>query len=296
VVASTDFTHYGHAFGYVPFREDVAGHLKELDGAAFEHLADGDLKGFWSYLERTGATICGRTPVSILLAMLPEDAGGVLLKYDTSGRMTGKYDTSVSYGALAFAVDPGPLDRAEQRTLLNLARDTLRGYLNFGRMPRRVGERYELTPRLRRRLGTFVTLEKHEGGRRLLRGCIGSWGGGTPTWRSVVENAVAAATRDHRFPPVTPEELAGLELEISVMSAPRPIAAGEVMVGRHGLVMSRGRRRGVLLPQVPVRLKWDRETFLAQTCRKAGLEAECWRDPETTIQGFTAQVFGEGEK
>ena len=107
--------------------------------------------------------------------------------------------------------------------------------------------------------------------------------------------AVAAATRDGRFEPVTASELASLRIEISVLSPLAPIRPADVEVGRHGLLLRYGDRRGVLLPQVPAEHGWDREAFLAHTCEKAGLPADTWRRPGVELSGFTATVFGEGD-
>ncbi len=116
-----------------------------------------------------------------------------------------------------------------------------------------------------------------------------------PLVETVVAMAVAAATEDGRFEPVTLEQLPGLAIEISALGPMRPIRPEDVEVGRHGLLISLGRRRGVLLPQVPLEQGWDRETFLAHTCWKAGLPEDAWRDPSAELLGFTATVFGEGE-
>ena len=110
----------------------------------------------------------------------------------------------------------------------------------------------------------------------------------------VQECAVAAATEDPRFPPVSPDELSSLRVEISVLTPLVLIRPEEVEVGRHGLMIAQGRRRGLLLPQVPVEWGWDRETFLDQTCVKAGLPPSAWRHG-ATLWAFTAEVFGEEE-
>ena len=108
---------------------------------------------------------------------------------------------------------------------------------------------------------------------------------------------VAAAQDDPRFPPVDPDELPALALEISVLSTPTPlappVAATAITVGRDGLVVRRGRHIGLLLPQVATEFQWGPEAFLAATCRKAGLEPEGWREPETEVFTFRADVFGE---
>jgi AmmeMemoRadiSam system protein A len=105
---------------------------------------------------------------------------------------------------------------------------------------------------------------------------------------------VAAALEDPRFPPVTLRELPGLRIEISALTVPEPADAERVEVGRHGLIVTRGSRKGLLLPQVASEWGWDRAQFLSQTCRKAGLPAEAWREPGTLVEWFEAEVWGEG--
>jgi uncharacterized protein len=138
--------------------------------------------------------------------------------------------------------------------------------------------------------GVFTTL--YLGGQ--LRGCVGYALPIQPLYRAVGETARAAAFEDTRFRPLTPEEAPELKISLSVLSPLFPIAPGEVEVGRHGLLISDGIRRGLLLPQVPVEHGWDRETFLAQTCRKAGLPEDAWQK-STTIEAFTAEVFGDDD-
>ena len=127
---------------------------------------------------------------------------------------------------------------------------------------------------------------------RELRGCVGYAVPIAPLYRAVAETARAAAFEDSRFLPVTKEEAPQLEVSLSVLSRLFPIHPEAVEVGRHGLLISDGARRGLLLPQVPVEHGWDRETFLEQTCRKAGLPLDAWRKA-ATIEAFTAEVFGD---
>jgi len=137
--------------------------------------------------------------------------------------------------------------------------------------------------------GAFVTLKiEHR-----LRGCIGHVVGVAPLWRAVRDNALAAAFDDPRFPPLALDELPKVRIEISALTPLRPSAAEDVVVGRHGILVERGSSRGLLLPQVAVEYGWDLETFLDHTCRKAGLQAGCWRHPDTAISTFSAEVFGE---
>jgi len=170
----------------------------------------------------------------------------------------------------------------ERRSLLALARDAIASALE--------GKTVDTTSpseHLAERRGAFTTLTI--GGE--LRGCVGYVFPNYSLYRTIAETAVAAATNDTRFTPVTQEELPKLEYEISVLSPLQPIDAEDVEVGKHGLVVTFGGRRGLLLPQVPVEHGWDREAFLAQTCVKAGLPADAWQRG-ATMQAFTAEIFG----
>ena len=144
------------------------------------------------------------------------------------------------------------------------------------------------TPHLAELRGTFTTLHLHG----KLRGCIGYVIPTHSLYRTVAETARAAAFDDPRFRPVMAEEAPELKVEISVLSLLQPIRPQEVQIGIHGLLISYGGRRGLLLPQVPVEWGWDRETFLAQTCLKAGLPPDAWLQ-RADLQAFTAEVFGE---
>ena len=144
------------------------------------------------------------------------------------------------------------------------------------------------SPHLSEKRGAFTTL--HLNGE--LRGCVGFIAPMYPLYRTVAETAVAAAFSDTRFRPVTEMEAPQLAVEISVLSPLARIAAERVEVGRHGLLISKGGRRGLLLPQVPLEHGWDREMFLQQTCLKAGLAPDAWKQ-DATLEAFTAEVFGE---
>ena len=177
----------------------------------------------------------------------------------------------------------------EKRSLLSLARRAIEGYLAGGKhieLPDAKGKLGEVC-------GAFVTLQR----RGQLRGCIGNMVGRAPLVETVRDMAIAAATQDPRFPAVGPDELKDIDIEISVLSPMRKVTdVGEIEVGTHGILMRRGINQGVLLPQVATEYGWDRETFLRHTCLKAGLPTEAWKDPETSIEIFSAEVFGEKER
>jgi AmmeMemoRadiSam system protein A len=178
---------------------------------------------------------------------------------------------------------------AEQRqTLLSIARRSIEA-VHDGRRPEL--DRAGLDEVLTRPSGAFVTLHTKSGD---LRGCIGSIEAVAPLCDAVSSSAVNAAFRDPRFVPVTREELPNLHVEISVMSPIEQVAdVAEIEVGRDGLIIRRGGRAGLLLPQVATEYGWDRETFLRQTCVKAGLPPDSWRSPDCRVERFSAEVFGE---
>ena len=187
------------------------------------------------------------------------------------------------------------VDRADdvpadgRRALLAIARTAIAERLAGRRPARPSGEGVLAEPR-----GAFVTLRRKDDGE--LRGCVGRMAAEDPLAETVAEMAVAAATEDGRFDPVSAGELPSLSIEISALGPMRDIRPEEVEVGVHGLMLRCGARRGVLLPQVPVEQQWDRETFLAHTCKKAGLPADAWRRPDCELVAFTATVFGEEDQ
>lgn len=178
-----------------------------------------------------------------------------------------------------------PLTQDERRELLQVARNSIRAGLRGDSGPTLAAP----SPTLIRPAGAFVSL--HRNGH--LRGCVGSLCADRPLWTTVAEMARAAAFDDPRFPPLREGELVDIEIEISRLGPLSPVRAEDVVPGRHGIVVQRGERRGVLLPQVSQRYGWDRETFLAEVCQKALLPAGAWRAPDTRIEVFEAEVFGD---
>ncbi len=181
----------------------------------------------------------------------------------------------------------GEFSPDERALLLRLAHESILSALEPG------NARCEIsldppTPHLAEPRGVFTSLYL----RGQLRGCVGYVLPVDSVYAAVAETARAAAFDDNRFYPVKLEEARELEIELSILSPPRPILADAVEIGRHGLLISMGGRRGLLLPQVPVEHCWDRVTFLEQTCRKAGLPLDAWKNG-ATIEAFTAEVFGE---
>ena len=179
------------------------------------------------------------------------------------------------------------LEESDQRELLRIARATLREFLATGYMPPGTPHRKILL----QPMGAFVSVYVDDE----LRGCMGRVDADTPLYLAVEQLTVAAATRDHRFDPVRMEDLKQTRLEISVLSGLSEITPEAIEIGKHGLVITRGPRRGLLLPQVAVKHSFDREQFLDETCGKAGLPEGAWREPGTRVEGFTAEVFSESQ-
>lgn len=176
------------------------------------------------------------------------------------------------------------LSREDRQHLLAFARETIDSFVTS----KTVATPPPLAPALQEQRGCFVTIKKNGA----LRGCIGTFSSDAPLVQAVQEMAISAATRDPRFYPMKPSDLTDYQLEISVLSPLQKIDSVEdIVVGEHGLYIEKNIARGVLLPQVATEYGWDRETFLSQTCLKAGLRADEWKNG-AEISIFTAEIFG----
>jgi uncharacterized protein len=178
-----------------------------------------------------------------------------------------------------------PLSTTDRSALLGIARGAILAHLGGTPAPAMPGAGPLAAP-----AGAFVTVSV----RGELRGCIGTLRGADPLARTVARMAVAAATEDPRFPPLAPADVPELGVSVSVLGEPRRLSEPRaVRVGTDGLLVRRGFHRGVLLPKVAVREGWDAETFLKHVCLKAGLPARAWQEPDTELEAFEADEFGE---
>ncbi len=278
IVASSDMSHYH------PYET-----AKRMDAATLKAMEAQDLDKLITGLQKGDGELCGAHGViALMLAARRMGADATVLGYANSGDVTSDRNRVVGYGAVLFSLpsEDFSLNDTEKKALLAMARKTVDEYVQKGSVPQfEVKEKKLLEKR-----GAFVTLTK----KGSLRGCVGYTSPVFPLHRVVTEMAVAASTRDGRFAPVKKDELKDIHIEISVLSPLKPVGKiEEIEVGKHGLVIIRGDRSGLLLPQVASDYKWNREEFLQQTCRKAGLPPGAWKEKETRIQSFTAQVFGE---
>ncbi len=180
-------------------------------------------------------------------------------------------------------VDLG-LSIEEKKILLDIVKKTVEE-VSSGKKPSKI---FPETERLSENRGAFVTLYK----RGMLRGCIGSLQASRPLYATVQEMAQAACSQDPRFRPVSPDELSYLEYEVSVLTPFQRVQdIDDIKVGLHGLLIRKQSRSGLLLPQVASERGWDTQTFLNETCRKAGLPPDAWKDGDTEIYFFSADVF-----
>ncbi|MBE7559433.1 AmmeMemoRadiSam system protein B [bacterium] len=289
IVVSSDLSHY-------PAAEEA----RRIDTAALEAVRLMNAEEMLARLEalerepvrNLHCVLCGKNALAAGMAAAAELGArrAEVIMYRNSGDVSGDKSRCVGYGAVGFYAEPRgageELSESEKAALLSAARQSLAAAVEGG----------EYTPppppegsRLARRQGAFVTL-KRQGE---LRGCIGRFDPEESLLSTVVEMARAAALEDPRFPPLGRDELADLSIDISVLSPLRRVGRPEeVEVGRHGVCISLRGRRGTLLPQVAPEHGWDRDTLLSQVCRKAGLPADAWRDPEAILCVYTAEVFG----
>jgi len=289
IVASSDLSHY-HPY------DDA----EKIDHKTLSALEAWDYFSMSRNFQTRVWEACGGAP--IVAAMIAAERMGAnqarVLKYLNSGDTSGDHSRVVGYSADLFvkadsaSVDEAPfsLTSAEKSALLALARQSTEYAVKEGKLLDAPATTDET---LNREAGAFVTLTKAGS----LRGCIGYTSPIKPLYLTVRDTSAYAALRDPRFNPVSAAELPELAYEISVLSPMRRVTDIEqIKIGRDGLLMKNGDKEGLLLPQVPVEQKWDRPTFLEQTCVKAGMSSGCWKDENTDIFKFSAVVFNEHDK
>jgi AmmeMemoRadiSam system protein A len=300
LVASSDFTHFGASFDYQPFPADerCPERLHELDHGAIEHILDLDGEGFERFRRQSGITVCGHESISLLIETLRRESvelESMLLGYETSGAINGDYHHSVSYVAAAFLSPRSPvshleLDRDVRHELFEIARRAIAvGAASSSLEPsaikvREGGSGVWCEPR-----AVFVTLRRG----RELRGCVGTTTARDPLPWAVAHSAWSAACQDERFAPVTPDEVAELSIEISVLSEPSVIRSREeIVLGRDGVIIEKAGARAVFLPAVAAEQGWDRDQLLCQLATKARLPATPW-DDGAMYAIFQAEEFSE---
>ncbi len=290
LVASSDLSHF-HSYERAVL----------LDRVVLNHIDRFDPAGLNRDLKEGRCEACGGGPIlSVMLAseMLGANKGKVL-KYLNSGDVTGEKGRVVGYAAGVFYKGSGGVEKMkegkkvgvnlglneeEKKILHHIARTVIEHKAKGKAVP----EFKVDSLKLKENRGAFVSLHK----RGELRGCIGYIEGQGPLHKTIEKMAEAAAFQDPRFPPVTEKEVPELDIEISVLTPLKKITdINEIEVGKHGIYIKRGWYSGLLLPQVATEYGWDRETFLEHTCQKAGLPSHAWKDKDTEIYIFSADIF-----
>ncbi|MFA5339571.1 MAG: AmmeMemoRadiSam system protein B [Candidatus Omnitrophota bacterium] len=281
IVASTDLSHY------LKYDDAIA-----KDRVTLSELLNFDAVRFAESASARECELCGSGPV--VTAMIAGKALGAdkvqILKYANSGDTAGDKSRVVGYASAAiykYKEEGGMLNSGQKKELLDIARKTVESSVRNGKIP----EFKETDPGLLAQEGAFVTLHK----KGELRGCIGMIVGTQPLWMTVRDMAVQSSSQDPRFEPVSPGELKDIKIEISVLSQPKRVKdINEIKVGTHGVIVKRGFYGGVYLPQVATENGWSRDEFLTSLCAdKVGLPVDAWKDKDTELSIFTAQVFGE---
>jgi AmmeMemoRadiSam system protein B/AmmeMemoRadiSam system protein A len=311
LVASSDLSHY-------PAYEDANKvdneTIKSWKSMNLEEVSSKEEEILGRQIRNLSCTMCGSSAIMIVMAAskaLGADST-IILKYMNAGDVSGDKSGVVGYAAAAFVKSAGKAEKeksekkgemgkaekreekefsltgAEKKKLLSIARSSIEAILNGKPLPK-----FDVTELdLKAHAGAFVTLRRTGD----LRGCIGRLVGDKPLYEVVSRMAVAAATEDSRFRPVSLPELQNIDIEISVLSPLKKMSnLKELQLGKHGIYITKGMRSGCFLPQVADETRWSKEEFLNRCCiDKAGLEPDAWKK-DADVFLFTAEVFSEKE-
>ncbi len=306
VIISSDFTHYGSNYGYMPFPVDinVESNLRRLDMNAVNYILEKDFCRLDKFYKETKDTICGICGIELLMLLLPEGSNSYLLNYSTSGKTTGDYSNSVSYATVAFTgkwesreserikrdggkAESAVLSEEDKNELLNLARKTIRYYLDNGKIPSFDGIGIKVTAPMKEKRGVFVTLTR----KGELRGCVGEIFPTRQLYLAVSEQAINSAFMDSRFSPVTKDEFSSLDFEISVLTVAEKVKSWkDIVIGRDGIILKKDGCSAVFLPQVATEQGWNLEETLSHLSMKAGLPFNAWKEG-AEFMVFQANVF-----
>ena len=283
VVVSTDLYH-----GYDFQEADM------IDAVTLNLIRKMDYDGLYYALRDEKAQACGGIAIVIALSLTKEQGckNAQVLNHTNSALVTGKKvkgEWTVGYASCAINYPGGPnmLNNQQRKRLLEIARQSIQTYLQTGKKLQVA----ETDPVLNQKMGAFVTLNKHG----QLRGCIGNLVGSQPIYSTVLDMAIQASVGDPRFPKLSLSELEDVEIEISVLSPLERINSAEkIELGKHGVLVKKGFNSGVFLPQVATETGWSKEEFLNRLCSdKAGLPENAWKDKNTELYIFNAEVFSE---
>jgi len=286
IVVSSDFIHYGKKYRYTPGIENA----KKFDTQAIKAIVNESYKDFNEVITKTGATICGKDGIKLLLKAIELNTFGHancdLVCFYNSKQITGNQleENFVSYAGIVCASN---LTLKEEQALLKLAKLTITEKL-FPET-KKTTDWFVPTKNMEKPLGLFVTLKTKDG---KLRGCIGRITTDQPLYKAVQAMAQAAAFHDSRFAPLQKNELPDIKLSITILSAPKPAASyKDIVLGKHGIILEKDGKTAVYLPQVAKEQKWNRTQTLQSLSQKAGLAKNAWKNAHFKV--FEGFEFGE---
>ncbi|RKX57842.1 MAG: hypothetical protein DRP29_07725 [Thermodesulfobacteriota bacterium] len=276
IVISSDLSHYH------PYEDAV-----KLDTTCIKNIES------MNFEESTKCEACGIYAILILMDIAKRNEWKAkIIDYKNSGDVTGDKSRVVGYSSIVFYSEKEELlTKEEQKFLLNLARETVESYVKNKKKPK--VDETKLTPAMKKVQGCFVTLNKNND----LRGCIGHILPQEELYKCIIDNAVNAAVNDHRFNPVTEDELNDIEIEISVLTVPQRLefSSGDDLKNKlrpniDGIVLKSGFHQSTYLPQVWEQIP-NKESFLSNLCMKGGMAIDCWKDKSTEVYTYQAFVF-----
>ena len=291
LVVTTDLTHFGKAFGYVPFLTDIGAQITKLDERIVHSFESKSLPEFRKVIDETQATVCGLYPLQILLEILQQQKvtnDAYVIAYDRSNHDQNP-EHSVSYLGMIFSKQQrhelplsAQLTGYEKKILKDLSLQTLKNLLN------RTNLDYQpqgiITQALRQPWGAFVTLYTKD---HQLRGCIGRVVSDKPLYQTVCDMTRLAALEDSRFKPVAADEIPDLVVAISVLNQPQPIASyDKIKLGSDGIILKYNNRSALFLPHVATEQGWDLTKTLQELSRKAGLKLDDWKHKDAQFEIF----------
>lgn len=296
VIVSSDFTHYGANFDYVPFAKNIRLNIDQLDSSVLDPIQHQNRAAFETVISKTHDTVCGFEPIRILLELINQETWGPvtvrLVAHDTSYEVSRDEQSIVSYASLIVTneMNNNLLNQQEQRSLLQYAKNTLQE--SFQQTIPTDLLKPIMTPLLEKPQGAFTTLRIK--GEKQLRGCIGQVYPDKPLYQIVAATVLDTAFRDMRFSPVQQKELPNISIEISVLKEPKSIASyKKIRLNEEGIILTHGDHSALFLPKVPGEFGFNLTQTLEELSKKAGLPKDVWKSPETTFQVFKAQDFEE---
>ena len=286
IIVSSDFTHYGSQFDYMPFgkTQDALTAIQLLDLTVIQHLMEPSLSRFLRTLKETNGTVCGKYPLALLLALLENNTLGPvkahLVSYATSQESKNSDpESSVSYAGIVYSNDTS-LTHYEKKLLLTYAKNSIiHSFITQKTDPLLPPI---VTPAMKQKCGTFVSWY---GPQHTLRGCIGTIEASNTLLNNITTYAQAAAFEDPRFEPITLDEALQVTPSITVLTPFKGVTSyKEIKLGIHGILLKNGSKQAVFLPQVPLEQGWNLTTTLEQLSLKAGLSKDDWKNKKTELE------------